>query len=51
MGDDYQTLLTSYCMERFLYRLGVSDLRTSVPRKGTWPPGGPWRWSRMKMAV
>lgn len=24
-GEDYQTLLTSYCLERFLYRLGVSD--------------------------
>ena len=24
-GDDYQTLLTGYCIERFLYRLGVSD--------------------------
>ena len=22
-GDDYQTLLTSYCLERFLYRLAV----------------------------
>ncbi|MCC6764435.1 MAG: nucleotidyl transferase AbiEii/AbiGii toxin family protein [Deltaproteobacteria bacterium] len=26
-GDDYQTLLTSYCLERFLYRLAVSDRR------------------------
>jgi hypothetical protein len=24
-GADYQTLLTSYCVERFLYRLSVSD--------------------------
>ena len=23
-GDDYQTLLTGYCLERFLYRLGTS---------------------------
>jgi hypothetical protein len=22
-GDDYQALLTSYCLERFLYRLAV----------------------------
>ncbi len=34
MGDDYQTLLTSYCMERFLYRLGVSDLRERFVLKG-----------------
>lgn len=26
-GDDYQTLLTTYCLERFLYRLGTSDRR------------------------
>ena len=24
-GDEYQTLLKSYCLERFLYRLGASD--------------------------
>lgn len=34
MGDDYQTLLTSYCMERFLYRLGVSDLCDRFVLKG-----------------
>ena len=33
-GDDYQTLLTSYCLERFLYRLGVSDLRDRFVLKG-----------------
>ena len=33
-GDDYQTLLTSYCMERFLYRLGVSELRDRFVLKG-----------------
>jgi hypothetical protein len=26
-GDDYQTLLTAYCFERFLYRLGRSEVR------------------------
>jgi hypothetical protein len=26
-GDDYQTLLTAYCLERFLYRIGASGLR------------------------
>jgi hypothetical protein len=33
-GDDYQTLLTSYCLERFLYRLGVSDRRDRFVLKG-----------------
>lgn len=33
-GDDYQTLLTSYCLERFLYRLAVSDLRDRFVLKG-----------------
>ncbi len=33
-GDDYQTLLTSYCIERFLYRLAVSDLRDRFVLKG-----------------
>ena len=33
-GDDYQTLLTSYCLERFLYRLGVSNLRGRFVLKG-----------------
>ena len=33
-GDDYQTLLTSYCFERFLYRLGVSPLRNRFVLKG-----------------
>jgi hypothetical protein len=33
-GDDYQTLLTSYCLERFLYRLGASDRRESFVLKG-----------------
>ena len=26
-GDEHQSLLTSYCLERFLYRLGSSDRR------------------------
>lgn len=33
-GDDYQTLLTSYCLERFLYRLGASHVRDRFVLKG-----------------
>jgi len=33
-GDDYQVLLTSYCLERFLYRLGESSLRDRFLLKG-----------------
>lgn len=33
-GDDYQTLLTGYCLERFLYRLGASDRRDRFVLKG-----------------
>ncbi len=33
-GDNYQTLLTSFCFERFLYRLGVSDARDRFVLKG-----------------
>lgn len=33
-GADYQTLLTAYCLERFLYRLGASDLRDRFVLKG-----------------
>lgn len=33
-GADYQTLLTSYCLERFLYRLGLSDRRDRFVLKG-----------------
>jgi len=33
-GDDYQTLLTSYCLERFLFRLSVSDRRDRFVLKG-----------------
>ena len=33
-GEDHQTLLTSYCLERFLYRLGVSDRRDRFVLKG-----------------
>lgn len=33
-GDDYQALLTSYCLERFLYRLGASTLRDRFVLKG-----------------
>lgn len=32
--EDYQTLFTSFCFERFLYRLGVSDLRHRFVLKG-----------------
>jgi len=33
-GDDYQTLLTSFCFERFLYRLGLSSARVRFVLKG-----------------
>jgi hypothetical protein len=33
-GDDYQTLLTMYCFERFLYRLGKSTARDRFVLKG-----------------
>jgi len=33
-GDDHQTLLTSYCLERFLYRLGASECRGRFVLKG-----------------
>lgn len=33
-GSDYQTLLTSYCFERFLYRLGASGVRDRFVLKG-----------------
>jgi hypothetical protein len=33
-GEDYQTLLSSYCFERFLYRLGRSALRDRFVLKG-----------------
>lgn len=36
-GDDHQTLLTRYCLERFLYRLGVSDYRDRFVLKGAMP--------------
>jgi hypothetical protein len=33
-GDDYQNLLTSYCLERFLYRLSMADCRERFVLKG-----------------
>ena len=33
-GDVYQTLLTSFCFERFLYRLGASRVRNRFVLKG-----------------
>ena len=33
-GDDYQTILTSFCLERFLYRLGESEVRDRFVLKG-----------------
>jgi hypothetical protein len=33
-GDDYQNLLTAFCFERFLYRLGVSEVRKRFVLKG-----------------
>lgn len=49
-GDDYQILLTSYCFERFLFRLGRSDLRDRFVLKGAallrvWS-GEPYRATR-----
>ena len=52
-GDTYETVLTNFCFERFLYRLGTSsvrdrfvlkgaDLRRGARCDGIWPPGGPW---------
>lgn len=33
-GETHQNLLTSYCLERFLYRLGESDRRDRFVLKG-----------------
>jgi hypothetical protein len=33
-GDDYQTLLTSFCFERFLHRMGSSEVRDRFVLKG-----------------
>ena len=33
-GNVYQVVLTSYCFERFLYRLGKSDARDRFVLKG-----------------
>jgi len=33
-GDDYQTLLTNFCFERFLYRLSRSSVRNRFVLKG-----------------
>jgi predicted nucleotidyltransferase component of viral defense system len=33
-GSDYQTLLTAYCLERFLFRLGASQYRERFILKG-----------------
>jgi hypothetical protein len=33
-GDDYQTILTNLCFERFLYRPGVSGLSSRFILKG-----------------
>jgi hypothetical protein len=33
-GDDYQTLLTNFCFERFLYRLSASTVRDRFILKG-----------------
>lgn len=33
-GDDYQTLLTNFCFERFLYRLAASSVRDRFILKG-----------------
>jgi len=36
-GDVYQVLLTSFCFERFLYRLGKSEVRERFVLKGAMP--------------
>lgn len=33
-GDDFQVVLTNFCLERFLYRLGVSEVRERFVLKG-----------------
>lgn len=33
-GDEYQRLLTSFCFERFLFRLGMSEVRERFVLKG-----------------
>jgi hypothetical protein len=33
-GDDYQILLTRFCLERFLHRLGASSARDRFVLKG-----------------
>jgi hypothetical protein len=33
-GDDYQTVLVAYCFERFLHRLGASDVKDRFVLKG-----------------
>jgi hypothetical protein len=33
-GDDYQNVLTAFCFERFLFRLGVSEVRDRLVLKG-----------------
>lgn len=33
-GEDYNALLTQYAIERFLYRLSISDLRKQFVLKG-----------------
>ena len=47
-GNDAQTLLRSFCFERFLsvtrlFLLPVlADLHKGAATPGTWTPGGPW---------
>jgi len=41
-GDDVQTLLTHYCLERFLISV-LDDLRRGAAGEGVWRSGGPWR--------
>ncbi len=39
-GDDHQNLLTTYCLERFLYRLSQSSLDSRFILKGAMLPFG-----------
>ena len=34
LGEDYQRVLNRFAMERFLYRVGISDLRDRLVLKG-----------------
>lgn len=39
-SQDYQVVLAGYCFERFLYRLGISEVRRRFVLKGGWGDAG-----------